>query len=202
MSWQQRGRSRSTDEIHGTRQEDHAAGFRTIVVAIDFSDTSREARRRATELAREGDGALHLVHVVPMPVYAARSLQAPDVEASGVHAPYVEDARGQLRDLAATLAIEPFRVTCVALPGRPGGEIVRYATNLSAARIWSSAERRDTAWSAAYCPGASRTRSCVTRRAPCWSCRRVRGRTPRPRESRPGCGDPSRHATTRMTMVK
>lgn len=108
------------------------AAFRTIVAAIDFSETSREALRRATALAREGDGALHLVHVVPMPVYAAWSVEAPALEASGVHAQYVRDARAQLVDLAATLAIEPFRVTCVALPGRPGEEIVRYATDCGA----------------------------------------------------------------------
>jgi nucleotide-binding universal stress UspA family protein len=103
-------------------------GFRTIVAATDFSERSSEALRRATKLARECDGALHLVHVVPMPVYAAWSVVAPEVEASGVHARYVEDARAQLVDLASTLSIEPFRVTCVALPGRPGDEIVRYAT--------------------------------------------------------------------------
>jgi nucleotide-binding universal stress UspA family protein len=107
-------------------------GFRTIVAAVDFSETSREALRRATALARESAGALHLVHVVPLPVYAAWSVVAPDVEASGIHARYVEEARAQLCELAATLPIEPFRVTSVALPGRPGEEIVRYATECGA----------------------------------------------------------------------
>jgi universal stress protein A len=109
--------------------------FQTIVVAIDFSDTSRQALRRATQLAGEANGVLHLVHVVPMPVYAAWSVVAPDLEASGIHARYVEDARGKLVDLAATLAIEPFRVTCTALPGAPGAEIVRYATECGASLI-------------------------------------------------------------------
>jgi nucleotide-binding universal stress UspA family protein len=108
------------------------AGFRTIVAAIDFSEASRNALRGATELACEGDGALHLVHVVLTPVYSAWSVTAPDLEATGVHAAYVEDARRQLEELAATLAIERFRVTCAALPGWPGAEIVRYARAVDA----------------------------------------------------------------------
>jgi universal stress protein A len=109
--------------------------FQTVVVAIDFSDTSCQALRRAAQIAREANGSLHLVHVAPMPVYAAWSVVAPDLEASGIHARYVEEARGKLVDLAATLAIEPFRVTCAALPGRPGPEIARYATECGASLI-------------------------------------------------------------------
>lgn len=104
----------------------------TIVVAIDFSQTSREALRRAVEIARDANGALHLVHVAAAPVYTAWAVTAPDLEASGVHARYVEDARLQLLDIASTLPIEPFRVTCTALPGQPAAEIVAYAARAGA----------------------------------------------------------------------
>lgn len=40
-----------------------AEGFQTIVVAIDFSDRSRRALRRAAEMARIDGSALHLLHV-------------------------------------------------------------------------------------------------------------------------------------------
>jgi nucleotide-binding universal stress UspA family protein len=108
------------------------SGFHTIVVAIDFSENSRDALRRAAGIAREADGALHLVHVVATPVYTAWSVTAPDLEASGIHARYVEDARLQLLDLASTLALEPFRVTCTALPGQPAAELVGYAARCGA----------------------------------------------------------------------
>jgi nucleotide-binding universal stress UspA family protein len=108
------------------------SGFHTIVVAVDFSENSCDALRRAVEIAREANGALHLVHVAAMPVYTAWAVTAPDLEASGVHARYVEDARLQLTELASTLAIEPFRVTCAALPGQPAAEIVAYAARSGA----------------------------------------------------------------------
>jgi universal stress protein A len=108
------------------------SGFHTIVVAIDFSENSRAALRRASELARESNGALHLVHVVAIPVYTAWAVVAPDLEASGVHARYVEDARLQLLGLVSTLAIDPSRVTCAALPGQPAAEIVAHAARSGA----------------------------------------------------------------------
>jgi nucleotide-binding universal stress UspA family protein len=132
---ERRARSSQVETDGPLMEETAVRDFQTIVVAIDFSETSRAALRRATQLAREANGTLHVVHVVPMPVYAAWSVEAPDLEAAGIHAYYVEDARRQLVDLTATLAIEPSRVTCTALPGRPAQEIVRYATEIGASLI-------------------------------------------------------------------
>jgi len=102
--------------------------FQTIVAAVDFSKTSHEAFRVAADMAGEAKGSLHLVHVVPAPIYESWSVQAPDLESAGVHAQWVEDARTELLALAATLRLDPTRVTCTAVPGQPAVEIVRYAS--------------------------------------------------------------------------
>src|ERR1700755_2662038 len=57
-----------THDAMGRSQETLMASLDTIVVPIDFSETSRDALRFAKELARPFQARLHLLHVIPDPL--------------------------------------------------------------------------------------------------------------------------------------
>jgi Universal stress protein family len=56
----------------------------TILASVDFSEPSHEALCVASDMARDANAQLHLVRVVPMPIYEAWSVDAPAVEAAGL----------------------------------------------------------------------------------------------------------------------
>jgi universal stress protein A len=76
-------------------------GYRTIVVAYDFSENARAALYVALDLANHLAGDLHLVHVLQPPVYPYPVLQG------GAPPPLdLVDLRRQARDSLAQVAAE------------------------------------------------------------------------------------------------
>jgi nucleotide-binding universal stress UspA family protein len=109
--------------------------FPTIVAAVDFSETSGDALRMASAIARDYGSQLHLVHVVS-------DLRQTAAWAGDVSILDVRDAQQQLiaeaeRQLTA-VPIEPLRarpVTRTVLVGSAHEEIVRYAAEQGASLI-------------------------------------------------------------------
>ena len=102
--------------------------FQTIVVALDFSDSTADALDAALTLAAADAGAhLHLLHVVPsaMPPLWTEEPSALDVRA--VEQAWRESAVEQLTKLAASQKLDPARVITAVEIGAPANEIVRYA---------------------------------------------------------------------------
>jgi nucleotide-binding universal stress UspA family protein len=101
--------------------------FRTIVAAVDFSETSREVIKAAIALAQAGGGRICLVHVVPPLVHAPWVVEARGLDVEDVQGQWVAKAETQLADLAARERLDPRSTTVDVLVGPAAAEIVGYA---------------------------------------------------------------------------
>jgi nucleotide-binding universal stress UspA family protein len=102
--------------------------FRTIVAAIDFSETSEDALRVACDLASSQPSTLHLLHVIPDARQQAWSIEAPGLDFSALQQESIADAERALatRTLPATGPLT--RVVRQVVSGLPAArEIAQYA---------------------------------------------------------------------------
>lgn len=102
--------------------------FHTIVVAVDFSDTSTDTIDAALELARGQQHRVHLLHVVADVLRSPGITEAPGVDWAEVQRNWTEEARTRLVGLAAGSRLDPQRVTTAVVVGSAATEILRYAT--------------------------------------------------------------------------
>jgi nucleotide-binding universal stress UspA family protein len=101
--------------------------FHTIVVAVDFSETSADAVRTALQLVRGQQARLHLLHVTNDALHMLGVTEAPGVDWAEVQRKFVEEARARLLELAANCALDPQLVTIAVEVGPAAPEIIRYA---------------------------------------------------------------------------
>ena len=100
--------------------------IKTILVPVDFSETSAAARRYACALARAFGSDVHLLHVVQDPYVQPWAAEAFGVSLAGVLERWEQDARTQLDGMRPTDEMAE-RVHCVTRVGHPFVEIVNYA---------------------------------------------------------------------------
>ena len=101
--------------------------FRTIVAAIDLSDTSADVVRAALALVRNGDGHVCLIHAVPHAIQTPWVVEASGVDIDDPQRQWVAEAETQLANLAARLRLDPRRVSVEVVVGPAAFEIVRRA---------------------------------------------------------------------------
>jgi nucleotide-binding universal stress UspA family protein len=102
--------------------------FRTIVAAVDFSETSDDALRVACELAACHDSELHLVHVIPDARQQAWSVEAPGLDFSALQQESMADAERMLASRTAAVTAPLPRVVRRVVAGLPAArEIDQYA---------------------------------------------------------------------------
>ena len=102
--------------------------FRTIVVAVDFSDSTPEALEAALGLAAaEAGNHIHLLHVVPDAVPPLWTDDPTPVDLGPVEQAWTDAAIKQLTALAVSLALDPALLTTAVVVGAPANEIVHYA---------------------------------------------------------------------------
>jgi nucleotide-binding universal stress UspA family protein len=106
--------------------------FRTIVAAVDFSETCCEVVQAALALARDGDGHVWLIHAVPHVIQTPWVVDASGVDVDDLQRQWVAEAETQLADLAAALHLEPRRVSPEVVVGPAASEIVRYGNERGA----------------------------------------------------------------------
>jgi universal stress protein A len=106
--------------------------LKTLLVAVDFSDTSADAVRYAQELARSFDAQLHLLHVVPDPLQQPWAVEAPGLDFPGLADQWRTDAQERLRVLGASTGLDPERTVLSVGTGVPHRVIVEYATEHAA----------------------------------------------------------------------
>ena len=104
--------------------------FRTIVAAIDFSETSDDALRVACALAACHGSELHLLHVIPDARQQAWSVEAPGLDFSALQQESIADAEQQLAARALPTSETPLRVVRRVIAGLPAArEIAQYAAS-------------------------------------------------------------------------
>ena len=106
------------------------AVFRTIVVAIDFSETSDDALRVGCELAESHGSELHLLHVIPDARQRAWSVEAPQLDFAALQQENMEEAERMLA--ARTVPVTGLlpRVVRRVVAGLPAArEIAQYAAS-------------------------------------------------------------------------
>ena len=103
--------------------------FHTIVAAVDFSETSRDALDLALELAHDSAGRVRLIHVVPD---APRIMEAPGVDMQQIKRTWIEEAEAKIAKLTADRAADAPRIRTAVLAGPAAREIVHYADDHAA----------------------------------------------------------------------
>ena len=102
--------------------------FHTILVAVDFSDSTPDALESALALAAAEAGShVHLLHVVPSAVPPLWTDEPSPVDLRSVEQAWIDSAVKQLTAVAAGQSLDPSRVTTAVEVGVPANEIVRYA---------------------------------------------------------------------------
>lgn len=99
--------------------------FKTILVAVDFSDASKSAVRCARELAAKYGASLHLLHVVADPASQPWAAEAFSLSFGDLVVQWQEQAR---RSLLSELPAEEQGRAVIATPvGSAYAEIIAYA---------------------------------------------------------------------------
>jgi nucleotide-binding universal stress UspA family protein len=98
----------------------------TIVVAIDFSDTSIDALKFACDTASQQHAELHILHIVPDARMEAWALEAPGFDFDQLNEDAVADARRRMSGLPL-YDLAPERVTRAIALGTARRDIARYA---------------------------------------------------------------------------
>lgn len=107
--------------------------FRTIIAAIDFSETSDEALRVACELAAAHDSDLHLLHVIPDARQQAWSVEAPGLDFSVLQQESMAEAERMLESRTRPITAQLPRVVRKVVAGLPAArEIDQYAASQGA----------------------------------------------------------------------
>ncbi len=101
--------------------------FHTILVAVDFSETSGDTLDAALAIASDQNRRVHLLHVVPDLFNSMQFAEAPDLDWHGMQRDSMEAARTQLVTLAMERKLDPLGITVAVEMGPPDSEIVRYA---------------------------------------------------------------------------
>jgi nucleotide-binding universal stress UspA family protein len=109
--------------------------LQTIVVAVDFSETSTDTIEAALELARGQQGRVHLLNVVGDVFHTPGIVEAPGVDWAEVQRNWVDQARSKLVGLAAACKLDPQRIITAVEVGPTAAEIVRYASQHAADAI-------------------------------------------------------------------
>lgn len=101
------------------------ATFRTVLVAVDFSETSQEALQVACGLARDASSTLHILHVVPDVRERFGAIERPGQTFHELQAEWLEQAAIRVSALAST---HKGPVVCKAVVGaRTAETIAHYA---------------------------------------------------------------------------
>jgi nucleotide-binding universal stress UspA family protein len=102
------------------------ASFKTIVVAMDFSENAEEALTAALALLEGTDRRLELVNVVPSPMQQAWMAQGPGIDFGALQRAWVDATTDEFEALMKRRRLDPATVATHVVVGRPDDEIVRF----------------------------------------------------------------------------
>jgi nucleotide-binding universal stress UspA family protein len=100
---------------------------KTVLVAVDFSDTSADAVRYAEELSRLFNARVHLLHVVPDPLRQPWAVEAPGLDYPALSQQWREEALAGLRGLRQQAGLDEAGTTLAVGTGAAHTAIIEYA---------------------------------------------------------------------------
>ena len=101
--------------------------FDTIVVAVDFSETSEDAWAAACQLAVRTNSYLHLLHVTPDPLRQSWTVQAIGMDYQAITREWRQQARARLTAIKPLAGLGENRIKRVVTTGVPHNAITEYA---------------------------------------------------------------------------
>jgi len=114
--------------------------FKTIICAIDFSESSHAALTWAVSLAEEADAHLSLLHVIEVPPELRVSAIVTDPEIDALHAAFAADTLERLRTLIPVHANNYCSVQTATSSGAAGHAILAFANEQHADLIVMGAQ--------------------------------------------------------------
>ncbi len=105
--------------------------FHTIVVAVDFSQTSADAFEAARNMARLHRARLHVVHVIVDPFQSIYAVESPGLDLPGLLREWTAAAEQQMAALVDGHRLDS-GITTAVVSGAPAHEIVREAVDCDA----------------------------------------------------------------------
>jgi nucleotide-binding universal stress UspA family protein len=103
-------------------------GFDTIVVAVDFSETSTEAFEAACQLAECFGSRIHLFHASPDPLQEACAVESFGMTYREIGHAWRAQAESRLSAMEPSRPIPEHRITRAVEMGLPEQAIIAYAT--------------------------------------------------------------------------
>jgi nucleotide-binding universal stress UspA family protein len=101
--------------------------MKTVLVAVDFSDTSADAVRYAHEISRLFNAQVHLLHVVPDPLRQPWAVEAPGLDYPALSKQWHAEAEEGLQALRAEAGLDALRSVVVVATGMAHSAIIEYA---------------------------------------------------------------------------
>jgi nucleotide-binding universal stress UspA family protein len=113
--------------LHTAREATMRERLGTIVVAVDFSETSEDAWAAACRLAAATGSQVHLLHVSPDPLRQAWTVEAVGVDFSAITEEWRLQAAARLAMITPLAGLAEDRITRVVVTGVPHRAITEYA---------------------------------------------------------------------------
>ena len=101
--------------------------LKTVLVAVDFSDTSADAVRYAQELSRLFDARVHLLHVVPDPLRQPWAVEAPGLDYPALSQQWHAEAEEGLQAIRSEAGLDATRTVVAVATGMAHTAIIEYA---------------------------------------------------------------------------
>lgn len=103
--------------------------LKTVLVPVDFSETSDAALRYGKALAQAFGASLHLLHVVQEPYSQPWAVEAYGFSLATLQEDWIKDARTRLDQAVTADDRTALRAKTTTLLGHPVTEILRYAAD-------------------------------------------------------------------------
>jgi nucleotide-binding universal stress UspA family protein len=101
--------------------------FYSVVVGIDFSETSTDALEAALELVTPRHGRAHLLYVVPDALRSPWNVEGAGFDLHGLQRQWIESGEQRLAAFAAERKLDPRIGSVTVAVGNPADELLAHA---------------------------------------------------------------------------
>lgn len=103
--------------------------LKTVLVPVDFSDTSDVALRYGREMAKAFGATLHVLHVVQEPYSQPWAVEAYGFSLAALQEEWIKDAKTRIEQMVTDEDRKAIGAAAVTMLGHPVTEILRFAAD-------------------------------------------------------------------------